>query len=360
MGTLLHDELAALTADMVRFESTADRPDQLVAAMDYVAAYLATIPGIFVSRVEHNGKPSVVATLRETRTPSLMLNGHLDVVAARPAQFRPEVRDGRLYGRGSQDMKGSVAVMLRLLKDLAAQNERPDVGFQFVSDEEIGGFDGTGWLLDQGWRCDLLVALEPTDMQICYAMKGPMWLELRIPGAPAHGSRPWDGRNPLLELSAGLERLVQRFPTPEVEMWRTTVTPTVVQTSGSRNQVPQDVTLTLDVRYTEEDTPDTVRAAVQSCFPTATIVIDRAGSPMFTSAETPSLQRLARATESLRGQPTSFYREHFASDARFYSGAGIPAICFGPVGKGLHSDEEWVDLASLAELHHVLMTFIKG
>src|SRR5918911_1597844 len=89
--------------------------------------------------------------------------------AEQPAQLQPEVRDGRIYGRASQDMKGSGAVLLRLMRDLAALPEPPDVGFMFVSDEEIGGEDGTGYLAQQGWGCGFFLAAEPTDMQICYA-----------------------------------------------------------------------------------------------------------------------------------------------------------------------------------------------
>lgn len=359
MSSSPRDELVALTCDLMRFPSTADRPEEIAAAITYIERYLEPIPGLYCYRSESDGKAALVVSFRDTRAPALMLNAHIDVVAAQPAQFEPELRNGRIYGRASQDMKGSAAVMLRLLKDLAARDERPDVGFQFVGDEEIGGFHGTGRLLEEGWRCDFFIALEPTDMRICYEQKGLMWLELRLPGAPAHGSRPWEGHNPLLDLSAGLARLQQRFPASGPDDWRTTVTPTIAETIGSTpNQVPAAVTLTLDIRHINDETPDMIRQAIQTCFPTATLTVDRNGTPLATRPETPSLQRLAAVNAQVRGQPTLFYREHFASDARFYSAAGIPAICFGPVGYGLHSDEEWVDIDSLVQLYDVLHTLI--
>ena len=186
MNDALRAEVTALTSDLVRFASTADRPDQLRAACDYVAAYAEAKPGLHIHRVECNGVPSVVVTLRDTRTPAIFLNGHIDVVPANPSQFEPELRGGRLYGRATQDMKGSVAVLMRLMRDLAALDAPPDVGFQFVGDEEIGGFDGTGWMLEQGWRCGFFLAAEPTDLAICYAQKGVAWFELKLPGAAAH------------------------------------------------------------------------------------------------------------------------------------------------------------------------------
>jgi succinyl-diaminopimelate desuccinylase len=362
MSADLRDELVALTCDLVRFESIADRPDQLAAVADYVAEYLAAIPGIFVERSEAAGKPAVVATLRDTREPAVLLNGHLDVVVGRPAQFTPEVREGKIFGRGAQDMKGSCAVMLRLLKDLAARPERPDVGFQFVTDEEIGGADGTGRLLTEGWRCGFMLCLEPTDMGVLFEHKGAMWIDLRIPGSPAHGSRPWDGDNPIPVLARGIAELERRFPVPVgPQEWRTTVTPTALQAGGgSRNQVPAAANITFDIRWTADTPPEAIRAAITECFPTGEILVGAAGPGLYTDPEHPEVCKVADAVERRIGRTPRFYREHFATDARYYTNAGMPAICLGPVGAGLHSDEEWVSVESLADLYHVILDYLRS
>src|SRR5437867_3713256 len=104
-------ELTALTCDLVAIPSIAERTDQLHAAIDYAERYARALPGAHVHRVECAGKPSLVATLRDTRAPAVLLNAHLDVVPGRPEQFQPAVRAGRVYGRGSQDMKGAGAVL---------------------------------------------------------------------------------------------------------------------------------------------------------------------------------------------------------------------------------------------------------
>lgn len=359
MSADLRDELVALTCDLMRYETVADRPDQLVAVADYVSAYLARIPDLQVERSEAAGKPAIVVTLRPTRAPALMLNGHLDVVVGRPEQFTPELRDGRIYGRGSQDMKGSCAVMLRLLRDLAALPERPDVGFQFVTDEEIGGRQGTGRLLAEGWRCGFMLCLEPTDMGILFEHKGAMWVELRLPGAPSHGSRPWEGHNPVRDLARGLQALERRFPDPAgPEEWRTTVTPTVLQAGGgSANQVPAEARVSFDIRWTSDAPPEIVRAALAEAFPGAEVVVGAAGPGLYTDPEHPEVCRVADLLEQRFGQTPRFYRETFATDARYYTIEGMPAICVGPVGAGLHSDEEWVSVASLVDLYGLLRDY---
>lgn len=351
------DEIVALTCDLIAIPSIAERPDQLQAVIDYAERYARALPGVHIHRAESQAKPSLVVTLRDTHAPAIMLNAHLDVVPAHPEQFQATVRDGRIYGRASQDMKGSGAVLLRLLKDLAALEQPPDIGFMFVSDEEIGGEQGTGYLLDQGWRCGFFLAAEPTDMQICIAQKGALWVEIHQPGQPAHGSRPWDGTNAIAILRDGLIAMEQRFPTPDEATWRTTVVPTIMHSGDAGNRLPESAILTLDIRHIPEDHPDAIIAALRECFPTAHVHMLRGGSPLVTNPQDATVQRLAECVAAITGQPAQRYREHFASDARFYSDANIPAVCFGPIGAGLHSDEEWVDIASLEQLYAILWRY---
>lgn len=356
----LATDLARVTSELIVIESIAERPADLHAAIDYAEQVARALPGVFVERGEHGGKPYLMATLHDTRTPRLILNAHLDVVPARPAQFVPEQRDGRIYGRASQDMKGSGAVLLRLLADLAALPEPPDVGFQFVSDEEIGGELGTGYLLEQGWTCEFFLAAEPTDLAICFAHKGVLWVEIELRGVPAHGSRPWDGTNALAALRDGMVAMEQRFPTPDEAAWVTTVVPTLINGGEASNRLPEKVLLTLDVRHVPEETPDEILAALRGCFPTGEVRLVRSGPPLATDPAHPLVQRLAAAVAEITGEPAVRFREHFATDARFYSERGIPAVCLGPIGAGLHSDEEWVDVHSLEQLYSVLYRFAES
>jgi succinyl-diaminopimelate desuccinylase len=354
----LLSDLTALTSDLIAIPSIAERPDQLRAVIAYVERYARAVPGVHIHRADSGGKPSLVVTLRDTQTPAVMLNAHLDVVPARAGQFQPEVREGRIYGRGSQDMKGSGAVLLRLMRDLAAFDAPPNVGFMFVTDEEIGGVEGTGYLLREGWRCGFFLAAEPTDMQICFAQKGVLSVEVELTGRPAHGSRPWDGQNAIAALREGLVRMERRYPTPDEAAWLTTVVPTIVRGGEADNRLPESVILQLDIRHIPEERPEDIIAVLQACYPRGEVRLLRRGSPLATDPQDADVRRLAECVAAVTGQPAQLYREHFASDARYYSDAGIPAVCFGPRGAGLHSDEEWVEIASLGQLYQVLRRFV--
>ena len=353
----LHSELVQLTCDLIAIPSTADQPAQLQAVIDYAERYAQAIPGVRIQRFEWAGKPSLVVTLRDTKSPAVMLNAHLDVVPGRPEQFVPEVRGGRIYGRASQDMKGSGAVLLRLIRDLATLPTPPDVGFMFVSDEEIGGENGSGELLRAGWGCGFFLAAEPTDLDICFAQKGCMWVEIHLRGQPAHGSRPWEGLNAFVALQEGMAAMARRYPTPDEAAWLTTVVPTIVHGGEAGNRLPESLVLTLDIRHIPDERPEQIIAALQSCYPAGEVRLLRSGVPLASDPHDVQIARLAACAEAVIGHAPQLYREHFASDARFYSDIGVPSVCFGPVGAGLHSDEEWVEIDSLVQLYQVLRRF---
>jgi succinyl-diaminopimelate desuccinylase len=136
--------------------------------------------------------------------------------------------------------------------------------------------------------------------------------------------------------------------------------PTVVQGGSASNRLPEGVTLTFDNRHVAEDQPEQIMAALRECFRGGRVSLQRGGVPLASDPNDPQIKRLAACAARVTGQPTHMYREHFASDARFYSALHIPAVCFGPVGAGLHSDEEWVDIASLEHVYNTLRAFVEA
>ncbi len=356
----LRDDLIQLTCDLVAIPSVTDDATGRAAVIDYIERFCRDLPDVHVARHESNGFPSLVAAFDDRRHKTLVLNAHVDVVPARPDQFEPAVRNGRIYGRGAQDMKGAAAALLALLKAVAASNRRPDVAWQFVTDEEIGGEHGVGFLLKQGYTADFFLAGEPTDLAIVDRAKGILWVTVTQQGDPAHGSRPWDGRNPIVPIADGLRRVLERYPIPDAPVWRTTVTPSAFHSGDAHNRVPADALLKLDIRRVPDDDPDAIMALLRACFPGADVSAQQCGSALKTAQDDPYVQRLAAACEAVTGQPVSFRGEHFGSDARFYSEAGVPAVCFGPHGAGLHSHEEWVSIESLELFYHVLERLIES
>ena len=177
---------------MLAIPSTADRPDQLNRALDAVIDFVG--PGFTVERFESNGKPSALLWAGDGPRPAfrIVLNGHLDVVPAAAEQFVPR-RDGdRLYARGAQDMKVSALVQAAVFRELAARLPYP-LGLQLVTDEEVGGRDGTRHQLEQGVTGEFVVIGEHSGLDIVADSKGLLHATLAAAGrgrttAPTRGS----------------------------------------------------------------------------------------------------------------------------------------------------------------------------
>lgn len=352
MLTLLH-----LTRDLMAIPSVSDRRGECDRALDWVLQQIGPLNGLHYHPYEHDGFRSFVLTTRPGRRSRLVLNAHLDVVFAPEKQFVAVEQDGCLWGRGSYDMKSGAAVYLQVARDLAAMpaGERPDVQIQFVTDEEIGGHRGSERLVEEGFTGELFIAGEPTDLGICYEAKGVFWVTVHLKGSPGHAAMPWLSRNPVVSLHAGLERLLSRYPVPYEPVWSTTATPTGLQAGQSHNRVPDAVSVRIDIRHVPDESPEDIHAFLLQCFPGCSIEVVQKSYALKTDPEHPLVQKVAAIQEEVTGSRPRFYREHFASDARYWSNKGVPAICWGPSGAGMHADDERVEVSSL-ETYYGLVT----
>ena len=157
------------------------------------------------------GRPNVIGELEGRRKGrSLMFCGHTDTVGVEgmTAPFDPVERQGRLFGRGTQDMKSGVAAMIDAARVVASEGlESGRLIVAAVVDEEYESI-GADALVTR-WRADAAVVTEPTDMQIAIGHKGFAWFEIATRGRAAHGSRPKDGRDAILWMGRVLHELEQ-------------------------------------------------------------------------------------------------------------------------------------------------------
>jgi acetylornithine deacetylase len=168
--------------------------------------------------LDYTDRPNVVGTLKgASHGPSLILNGHADVVSAGDhaawtfPPYDAELHRGNLYGRGAVDMKGGLAASLSAIRCLRELGLAPagDVIVESVVNEELGGYNGTLACIAKGYAADAAVITEPTDFQVGIATKGGQVYSARVPGVPAHSSWWWKGISALdkaIEFKAALKR----------------------------------------------------------------------------------------------------------------------------------------------------------
>jgi succinyl-diaminopimelate desuccinylase len=357
------ESFLAAASELLAVPSTADRPQELHRALGLVLDFVG--PGFTVERFESGGKPSALVYPGARRPHfQIILNAHLDVVPAPADQFRPRREDGRLYARGAHDMKVSALAEALVFRELAAGLPYP-AGLQLVTDEEVGGRDGTRYQLEQGVSGEFVVIGEQSGLRIVTDSKGMVTVNLRAVGLAAHGAYPWLGDNALLKLSRSVDNVLAAYPPATEEAWRTTVNLARIETPNrARNQVPALAEAWLDIRYPPEDTALNGRSVeeiteylARFCEPGVTPVVDHADPPHHADPGRPEVRRLEQAVRA-QGYRPDFLRKHGSADGRFYYQQGIDAVIFGVGGDGQHGPGEYADIATIEPYYRALRDFL--
>jgi len=305
------------------------------------------------------GRPNVIGVLEgRAKGRSLMFCGHTDTVgvAGMTDPFIPIERNGRLYGRGSQDMKGGVAAMIAAAGQLAERGLAAGrVIVAAIVDEEHSSVGADA--LVRKWTADAAVVTEPTDLEIAIGHKGFAWVEVEVAGKAAHGSRPKDGEDAILRMGRVLgqlellDRQLQLRPAHAL-VGTGSLHASFVNGGHELSSYPDRATLQMERRTLPGEPESTALDEVQA------ILDGLSGTdPTFRAAarhlfsrpayELPADHVLPRALSeavSSGGRIPRITGASFWTDAAVLGHAGIPSILFGPGGAGLHSIEEYVNV----------------
>jgi acetylornithine deacetylase len=318
------------------------------------------------------GRPNIVGTL-EGRAPgrSLMYCGHIDTVGVsgmtRP--FDPVERDGRIYGRGSQDMKSGVSAMIGAAR-VIAESGGLDTGrlvIACVVDEEHASI-GADALVTR-WRADGAVVTEPTDLQVAVAHKGFEWVEVETEGRAAHGSRPREGRDAIRLMGrvlAALDALDRDLQSraPHALLGTASLHASVIAGGHELSSYPDRCHLQMERRTVPGEAPGIAGHEVEAILGRL-----RHEDPEFRGAAKVTFGRPSHELAPDHELPQMLLRTglggakpigmSFWTDAAVLSEAGIPSILYGPTGAGLHSIEEWVDTQSVLTCRDALVSLAR-
>lgn len=370
------NQLTQLLADLVAIDSV--NPDLVPGAAgeaqiaQFVADWL-TKAGIDVMIDEvAPGRPNVIGIVRGTakhnRGKSIMLNAHMDTVgvAGMSNPFTPRIADGKLYGRGAFDMKGSLAACMVVAERAKALNLAGDVIVTAVVDEEYASI-GTASIAKQ-WRADAAIVTEPTGLNLCIAHRGFVWLDVETAGIAAHGSRPHLGVDAiakmgkvLVEIEA-LDQELRANPTHPL-LHSGSIHASLISGGQELSSYPAHCKLGVERRTIPGETPAIVEGQLQAILDQCAAADPQFRGSMHTtlirdpfeiSKDAPIVQLLQAKIRSEIGYEPTLYGDTPWMDTAILAQASIPAVIFGPTGAGAHAVEEWVDLASVAQCADVL------
>ncbi|HEX9879860.1 MAG TPA: M20 family metallopeptidase, partial [Candidatus Binatia bacterium] len=309
---------------------------------------------------EHDALSTVVLP-KNVERPDVMLFAHLDVVPLpEGTEYRSVIKNGRLYGPGAGDMKGELAILLVLFR--AFHQSRPGIslGLAVTSDEETGGTHGTRFLFeDFGLRCGTAIIPDSGSVNdIAVEEKGTLHLKVRAKGTAGHACRPWLSDNPMDRMIAAMNRIRSYFDALKTsdDYWYPTCAFTAFQTPNRvPNRIPDAAEMICDVRFPPPYSIHQMLGTIQQ------LLGEHMEMEALVSAEPTLLSPdplYLKVTEEITGQPVRLLREHGGSDARYVARYGIPVIMSRPLIGNLHTDNEWVDVASMETLYRIYERYL--
>jgi succinyl-diaminopimelate desuccinylase len=376
-------ELVELTRDLIRIPSVV-RPGDPGATEAAVAAYVERWLRREGFEVEVHevapGRPNVLASVGEASGPSLLLEGHTDVVTEgnaaewQHAPFGADLVDGRLYGRGSADMKSGLAAAM--IAAAAIKRSGARLGGRLVVGalvDEEGDMIGARHLCTTAIGRALTAAIicEPEQNELCLEQRGVVWARVTARGRMAHGAMPEAGVNPITALGAllheapALERRLRRLCRRSPHLRPPTVTPTVVQAPvqgvPQSNVIPSVAQATLDVRLTPGPDGDAVAKEIDvacqramEAVPGATVEWQPVnGFRLATRVERsePLVRAMVRGVRQATGQAPRFGGVPGSTDGTILRMTlGIPIVTCGPGNRLIpHQVDEYVEVRELVD-----------
>lgn len=362
---LVEERLGKLGFQVRSFEPDAER--------------LAARPDSGIPLASYERRRCLVGTLAGGGGRSLLLNGHVDVVSEEPADrwskppFGAEIEGGRLYGRGACDMKSGIAAMLLGVEAALAAGPLPGgVVYQSVIEEECTGNGALAACLE-GPSADGVVIAEPTNGSLELVAVGVIWARITVEGTPRHASATDESSHPIEEAVAvvgalrGLEAELNADPEPEFEGLERPYLLNVGALhagdwpSTTPGRAVMDVRLGLPIRMAPATGQERLTDAVRAAAPGARVEFRGFRAQGYAFAETPLVELLCRCHEEVHGRRPQPEPARATTDLRYFAPPLGPgqAVCYGPTGGGLHGVDEWVDIASIADVATVLALLIR-
>lgn len=374
--TDLTERIAELTARLIERRSIT--PDD--AGCQDVIAEVLSAQGFELTWLPVGDVRNLWAT-RGTGAPLVVFAGHTDVVPTGPTDawlhdpFTPTIVGGELYGRGSADMKGSLAAMLHASERFQDQlPEHPGtIAYLLTSDEEGVAVDGTvrvvEWLERNGIRPDYCVVGEPSSTArvgdvIRIGRRGSLNGTLVIRGIQGHVAYPDKARNPIHQALGALQALAERAWDSGNEAFP----PTSFQISniqggtGATNVIPGQLRVLFNFRFSTEQTSDGLKHAVAALLDAHGLDYELdwalSGEPFLTATET-LIGAVAESVRSVQGFDPQPSTGGGTSDGRFIARLGTQIVELGPVNATIHAVDEHTNIADLARLSDIYLGILE-
>lgn len=375
-------ELLEVLQDLIRIESVNPTLVKGGSGESRIAAYIGEYLNEMGLEVKYQemgeNRTNVIGILRGSgggRT--IMLNGHTDTVSAQGMEiepFDPVYREGKVYGRGSIDMKGGLAAMILAVKAIIDAGIKPegDVILAFVADEEYASI-GTERLV-QEYKAHGAIVCEPTNLDIVLAHKGFAWSRVEIMGRAAHGSKPEKGIDAIVKTGkvlVELDELGKKLTAKKVHplLGSPSIHASLIEGGKELSTYPDYCKLEIERRTLPGENRESVikelseiveRIKARDAQFQARWEVFSYRSALEVRRDEPIVEALAKSYTAVLKRDPVYNGMSGWLDSAILTEAGIPTAIFGPAGEGLHSAVEYVEFNSVIICARILSETIRA
>ncbi|MGN0911988.1 MAG: M20 family metallopeptidase [Alphaproteobacteria bacterium] len=354
--------------DLIRFRTETGNAEEIEKAANYIISKFKETD-VKAEIFQSTASPVVFLRNADTLDFDVLVLGHIDVVPAEDSMFEPVEKNGRMYGRGTLDMKSFAAVALNSMMYVSEHKLPLKFGVVLSTDEEKGS-KSTESFLEAYPQIKAKIVLD-NDVggditKIVSKCKNPVFVKLIAKGQEAHGSTPWEGIDAnelLLHSWHNIRKLypyyAKNLPQPQ-DTWFDTVHMALINGGQVSNVLSNYAEALLDFRLTENSSVKHLEENLQKCLVDGvSYEIVSSSTPVVMDENNPYILEYKKFAEGILGRPIEFEHIGGATDSRAFAVKGSVVIMHSGTGEGMHASGEYVETESVKQIADIQIKFLE-
>lgn len=310
---------------------------------------------LYVKKHIFNGFSSLVISNTNEEDYDIVFCTHIDVVPCEEYAYKSD--DENIYGRGSMDMKGQVAVCISVFNEIETDKK---IALFITSDEEIDGACAKELVKIYP---NIKLAIVPDggkDFNLIIEEKGLLQIKISAETKTSHASQPYNGVNAITTLFECYQKIIEIYPLPKSsEDYKTSVTLSKIEGGSALNMVPGQATMYLDIRHVALDKKEDIINKIKGINKNLNLEVINSGTEFVSNPDNPNIKEFLIKCKEVLGYEPKQIKAEATSDAIYFYQKGIPTVLINPIGDNPHCPNEYVNKKSLLALYNIFIKVIK-